>query len=85
MTSLYYREGFFPCFQFLYCIQRNLSRIISKQIGREDFSMEQLPIDSYMLLCPSRGFPTIVWQNAQVNTSRRAIMCYVHFSFSKIL
>ena len=36
---------FFPSFQFLCCIQKNLSNIISKQLGRKYFSMEQLPID----------------------------------------
>ena len=35
---------FLPSFQFLCCIQRNPSRIISKQLGRKDFSMEQLPL-----------------------------------------
>ena len=46
---------FFPYFQFLYCIQRNPSHIISKQLGRKDFSMEQLPIDSYKLLCKQKN------------------------------
>ena len=39
---------FFPSFQFLCSIQRNPSCIISKLLGRKDFSMEQLPIDSYI-------------------------------------
>ena len=51
IISLYYREGFFPAFRFLCCIERNPSRLVSKLQGRIDFSMEQLPIDSYMLVC----------------------------------
>ena len=31
-------------------IQKNPTRLISKQLGRKDFLMEQLRIDSYMLL-----------------------------------
>ena len=42
---------FFPSYQFLCRIQRNLSRLDSKQLGRKDFSMEQLQIDSDRLLC----------------------------------
>ena len=42
--SLHYREG-------LYCIQRNPSHQIPKQLGRKDFSMEQHPVDTLMLLC----------------------------------
>ena len=45
---------FFPSFQFLCCIQKNPSHVISKQLGIKDFSMEQLPIDSYMLLCKQK-------------------------------
>ena len=40
---------FFPSFQFLCFIQKNPSRLISKKLGREDFSMEQLSIDFSML------------------------------------
>ena len=40
---------FFPFFQFLCCIQRNCSRLISKQLESEDFLLEKLPVDSYML------------------------------------
>ena len=47
---------FFPCFQFLCCIRRNPSHLISKQLGRKEFSMEQFPIDSG----PFR-FPTLVF------------------------
>ena len=47
---------FFPCFQFLGCIRRNPSHLISKQLGRKEFSMEQFPIDSG----PFR-FPTLVF------------------------
>ena len=32
-------------------VQRNPSSAISKQLGRKDFSVEQLPIDSFVLLC----------------------------------
>ena len=45
----------FPFFQFLCCIHRNPSHLISKQQGRQDFSMEQLPIDFYMLLCKQKN------------------------------
>ena len=31
------------------CIQKNPSRLISKKLGRKDFSMEQLSIDFSML------------------------------------
>ena len=46
---------FFPPFQFLCCNQRNPVHIISKQIGRRDFSMEQLPVDAYKLLCKQKN------------------------------
>ena len=49
------QRRFFPSFQFSCCIQKNPSRIISKQLGRRDFSMEQLPIDSYKLLCKQKN------------------------------
>ena len=55
IISLYCRGRFFPSFQFPYCIQRNPSHIISKQLGRKDFSMEQLKIDSYKLLCKQKN------------------------------
>ena len=47
--------SFFPFFQFLCYIKRNPSHLISKQLGRKEFSMEQLPIDSYMLLCKQKN------------------------------
>ena len=59
ISLYYYREGFFPCFQF----QKNPSRLISKQLGRKGFSMEQLTIDPG----PLRRLPTIVWQNSCIN------------------
>ena len=34
---------------------------------------------------PFRIFPTLVWQNAHENSVRRAMVCDVYFSFSKIL
>ena len=40
----------FSIFQILSFIQKNPSHLISKQLGREDFSIEQLPIDSYIVL-----------------------------------
>ena len=43
----------FPILSFLCCIQRNPSLLISKHLERKYFSMEQLSIDSYMLLCNS--------------------------------
>ena len=42
---------FLSFFQFLCCIQRNPLYLISKKLGRRIFLMEQLPIDSYVLLC----------------------------------
>ena len=44
------KRRFFPSGQFLCCIQRNPSPLISKQLGRKYSSMEQLPIDRYLLL-----------------------------------
>ena len=38
-------------FSFDWDLQQNLSHLISKQLGRKDFSMENLPIDPYVLLC----------------------------------
>ena len=46
---------FFSSFQFLCCIQRSASHIISKQLGRKYFSMKQLPNDSYKLLCKQKN------------------------------
>ena len=46
---------FFPSFQFPCSVQRSPSRLLSNQLGRKDFSMEQLPIDSYMLLCKQKN------------------------------
>ena len=46
----YITEKAFSIFQILCFIQKNPSHLISKQLGREDFSIEQLPIDSYILL-----------------------------------
>ena len=43
---LFCRQGFYHLFNFFVCIQRNPSRLISKQLGRKEFSMEELPIDS---------------------------------------
>ena len=45
---------FFPSFQFICCIQRNPSHPILKQLEK-DFSMEEYPIDSYMLLCKQKN------------------------------
>ena len=50
----------FSSFQFRYFFQRNPSRLISKQLGRNDFSMEQLPIDSYMSLCKQKNSISIM-------------------------
>ena len=44
---------------FLCCMKRNPSSIISKQLGRKDFSMEQLPVDSYKLLCKQKNYISI--------------------------
>ena len=46
IISLYYREGFFPCFQILCCIQKNPSRLISKQLGKKDFSGELIRLNA---------------------------------------
>ena len=54
-NKLILQRKFFPSFQFLCCIQRNPSRLISKQLGRIDFSVEQLSVDSYMLLCKQKN------------------------------
>ena len=34
---------------------------------------------------PFKRFSTRVWQNARANTARRAMLCDVYFSFSRIL
>ena len=39
---------FFLSFQFLCCIQRNSSCLISEQLGRKDFSVEQLSVNFYV-------------------------------------
>ena len=36
------QERFFPSSPLLCCIQRNPSHLISKQLGRKDFSMEHV-------------------------------------------
>ena len=51
---------FFPSFQFLCSIQRNPSHIISKQLGRKNVLMEELPIDSYKLLCKQKNSISII-------------------------
>ena len=51
MVSLYCREGFSDPFKFFVLSKGILSHLISKQLGRKDFSMEQLPIDSYIIIC----------------------------------
>ena len=56
---LYCREGFSYPSQFLCCIQRNPSGVISKQPRRKNFSMEQLPIDFFMLLCQQKKFISV--------------------------
>ena len=47
---------FLSFFQFLCCIQRNPLYLISKKLGRRIFLMEQLPIDSYMLLRKQKNY-----------------------------
>ena len=37
---------FFPCFQILFCIQKNPSRLISKQLGKKDFSGELIRLNA---------------------------------------
>ena len=44
-----------PSFQFRCCTQRKPSSIISKQLWRKDFSMEQIPIDSNWLLSKQKN------------------------------
>ena len=46
---------FVPSLQLLCCTQRNPSHLIPKQLGKKDFSMEQLRIDSFMLLCKQKN------------------------------
>ena len=48
-------ERFFQSFQFFCSIQMNPSLLISKQLGRKYFSVEQPPIESYMLLCKDKN------------------------------
>ena len=55
LGNVYIVGKVFHIFQFLCCIQKNPSHIISKWLGRKDFPMEQLPIDSYMLLCKQKN------------------------------
>ena len=54
-NKLILQGRFFPSLQFLCCIQRNPSRLISKQLGRKDFSVEQVSVDSYMFICKQKN------------------------------
>ena len=47
---LHCREGFSHPFNF-FVVSKNPSHLISQQLGRNDFSIEKLPIHSYFLLC----------------------------------
>ena len=50
---------FFPFFQLICCIQRKPSHLISKQPGRKNFSIKQLPIESYMSLSKQKNYISI--------------------------
>ena len=53
--------------QCLYCREDLISllypkeflSVISKQLGRKDFSVEQLQIDSFLLLCKQKNYISI--------------------------
>ena len=47
-------QRFFLCSQFLCNIQRNSSELILKLLGTKYFSMEQLPIDSFIIYVNKR-------------------------------
>ena len=64
-NKLILQGRFFPSLQFLCCIQRNPSRLISKQLGRKDFSVEQVSVDSYMFICKQKNSISI---NQQILT-----------------
>ena len=54
IISLYFREGFSHPFTF-FIVSKGILHIQFQQLGRKDFSMEQLPIDSYMLPCKPKN------------------------------
>ena len=54
IISLYCREVF-PILSISLLYPKEPSRPISKQLGKKDFSMGQLPTDSYMLLCKQKN------------------------------
>ena len=47
-------KGFSHALNF-FVIQRNSSGLISKELGGKDFSMEQLPINSFIILCKQKN------------------------------
>ena len=59
IISLCFREGFSHPLSF-FVVQRNPLCLILKQLGRKDFSMENFPIGSYMLLCKQKNS---IWIN----------------------
>ena len=67
-------EVFFPCFQFLCCIQRNPSRLISN-------SQEEKTLSYYVRLFQE------IFSTCVAKCTRKYCQAYdgVHFSFSKIL
>ena len=68
-------EVFFPCFQFLCCIQRNPSRLISNSQEEKTLSYYVRLFQEIFNTCVFRRFPALVWQNAHVNTVRRMMVC----------
>ena len=64
----------------------NMLRLaLSSKLGRVFvlFILLKLPDQSLGMLF--RRFSARLWQNTRVKTARRAIMCDVYFSFTKIL
>ena len=52
-------QRFFLYSQFLCNIQGNSSQLILKLLGTKYFSMEQLPIDSFIILCKQKNYVSI--------------------------
>ena len=55
IMCLYCREGFSHAFNFFVVSKGILHAYFQKQLGKKDFSTEQLPIASYMLLCKQKN------------------------------
>ena len=55
IIGLYCSEGFSHPFNF-FVVLKGILHISFQKLGRTDFSMEQLPTDSYMLLCKQNNY-----------------------------